>query len=52
MFSFPDNAQDIDSILRLFIHEIIRVAVDRNLKKKAKSLFFTVLFKLHNNSEY
>uniref|UniRef100_A0AC35FA47 Uncharacterized protein n=1 Tax=Panagrolaimus sp. PS1159 TaxID=55785 RepID=A0AC35FA47_9BILA len=41
MFSSPENAPDIDSLLRLFIHEIIRVAVDRNLKKKAKSLFFT-----------
>lgn len=42
MFSSPDNSPDIDSIIRLFLHEVIRVLSDRTLKKKSKITFFSV----------
>uniref|UniRef100_A0A7E4UZB5 DHC_N2 domain-containing protein n=1 Tax=Panagrellus redivivus TaxID=6233 RepID=A0A7E4UZB5_PANRE len=43
MFSFPDNAPDIDSILRLFLHELIRVVIDKCIKKRDKAIFFSTI---------
>lgn len=40
MFSYPDNTPDIDSILRLWCHEIIRVVLDRNMKNHIRENFF------------
>lgn len=29
MFSFPDNTPDLDSMLRLWLHEMLRILLDR-----------------------
>lgn len=31
MFAFPDNTPDLDSLIRLWLHEMLRVLYDREL---------------------
>lgn len=49
MFSYPDNSPDIDSILRLFIHEVIRTVCDRTIKNKNKNIFYSKLNSVLND---
>jgi hypothetical protein len=35
MFAFPDNTPDLDSMLRLWLHEILRLLYDRELNEEA-----------------
>lgn len=47
MFSFPDNTPDLDSMMRLWCHETIRVLVDGEadpaLRSRCLSLFDQIL---------
>ncbi|CAD5220685.1 unnamed protein product [Bursaphelenchus xylophilus] len=40
MFAFPDNTPDLDSMQRLWCHEILRVSVDRELSEDKRRAFF------------
>ncbi|KAI1717124.1 microtubule-binding stalk of dynein motor domain-containing protein [Ditylenchus destructor] len=41
MFSFPDNTPDLDSMLRLWCHELIRVLMDGEWKSDIRAAFLS-----------
>lgn len=46
-FSSPDNSPDIDSIIRLFTHESIRIVVD-SLPEELHSTVYQVILPFHS----
>lgn len=40
-FSFPDNTPDLDSMLRLWCHELIRVLMDGEWKSDIRAAFLS-----------
>ncbi|CAD5214708.1 unnamed protein product [Bursaphelenchus okinawaensis] len=40
MFAFPDNTPDLDSMQRLWCHEILRATVDREIDEQKRKAFF------------